>query len=102
MLLVRAPLMDKAAPHLIYQTGGLDRAVHPGYSSFFEVKTIEIESIFLSFVARIYGFLTADLCYSKKDSESNDIFVHFEEFSNEHNNDRSSNATQSNLSNKNV
>ena len=36
-------------------------------------------------------------CYSKKESASNDILIHFVEFSNEHNSDRISNATESNL-----
>ena len=39
--------------------------------------------------------------YSKKESESNDILLHFIEFSNVHNSDRSSKATRSNLAYKN-
>ena len=35
--------------------------------------------------------------YSRKESESNDVMMHFEEFSNVHNNERTSNATRSNL-----
>ena len=35
--------------------------------------------------------------YSKKESGSSDISLHFVEFSNVHNTDKSSNATQSNL-----
>ena len=35
--------------------------------------------------------------YSKKESGSNDISLNFVEFSNSHNTDRSSNATQSNV-----
>ena len=35
--------------------------------------------------------------YSKKKSQSIDIFIHLGNFSNVHNDDRSSNATQSNL-----
>ena len=38
--------------------------------------------------------------YSGKESESNDVMMHFEEFSNVHNSDRSSNATRSNLAYK--
>ena len=34
--------------------------------------------------------------YSGKESESNDVMMHFEEFSNVHNSDRTSNATRSN------
>ena len=40
--------------------------------------------------------------YSEKESQSNDTLLHFVEFSNVHNSDGSSNATQSNLVNKNV
>ena len=40
--------------------------------------------------------------YSKKESGSSDILLHLVEFSNVHNTDRSSNATQSNLVYKNV
>ena len=40
--------------------------------------------------------------YSKKVSQSNDTLLHFVEFSNVHNSDTSSNATQSNLVYKNV
>ena len=40
--------------------------------------------------------------YSKKECGSNDISSHFVEFSNVYNNDRSSNATKSNLVYKNV
>ena len=39
---------------------------------------------------------------SKKESGSNDTLLHFVEFSNVYNSDRSSNATQSNLVYKNV
>ena len=35
--------------------------------------------------------------YSGKESESNDVMMQFEEFSNVHNSDRTSNATQSNI-----
>ena len=37
------------------------------------------------------------LRYSKKEFESNDILIHFVEFSNVHNSDRISNVTQSNI-----
>ena len=40
--------------------------------------------------------------YSEKESQSNDTLLHFVEFSNVHNSDRSSNATPSNLMYKNV
>ena len=40
--------------------------------------------------------------YSVKESQSNDILLHFVEFSNKHNCDRSSNATWSNLVSRNV
>ena len=40
--------------------------------------------------------------YSEKESGSNDISLHFVEFSNVHNCDRTSNAIQSNLAYKNV
>ena len=40
--------------------------------------------------------------YSKKESESNDILIHFVEFSNVHNSDRISNVVQWNLSHENV
>ena len=40
--------------------------------------------------------------YSRKECGSNDISLHFVEFSNVHNYDRSSNATQSNLVYKNA
>ena len=35
--------------------------------------------------------------YSRKESESNDVIMQFEEFSNMHNSDGASNATRSNL-----
>ena len=38
--------------------------------------------------------------YSRKASESNDVMMQFEEFSNVHNGVRTSNATQSNLAYK--
>ena len=38
--------------------------------------------------------------YSGKESESNDVMMQFEEFSNVHNSDRTSNATRSNLAYK--
>ena len=40
--------------------------------------------------------------YSEKEPQSNDVYLHFEEFSNVHNSDRSPNATRSNLAYKNV
>ena len=40
--------------------------------------------------------------YSEKESLSNDTSLHFVEFSNVHNSDRSSNATRSSLVYKNV
>ena len=40
--------------------------------------------------------------YSEKESQSNDTLLHFVEFSNVYNSDRSSNATRSNLVYKNV
>ena len=40
--------------------------------------------------------------YSGKESESNDVMMQFEEFSNVHNSDRTSNATRSNLAYKTV
>ena len=40
--------------------------------------------------------------YSEKESQSNDTLLHFVEFSNVHNSDRSSNATRSNLVDKKV
>ena len=36
----------------------------------------------------------------KKESESNDVMMHFEEFSNVHNSNKSSNATPQNLAYK--
>ena len=42
------------------------------------------------------------LAILKKESQSNDTSLHFVEFSNVHNSDRSSNATQSKLVCKNV
>ena len=42
------------------------------------------------------------LSYSENESQSNDTLLHFVEFSNLHNCDRNSNATQSNLVYKNV
>ena len=38
--------------------------------------------------------------YSGKESESNDVMMHFEEYSNAYNSDRTSNATRSNLAYK--
>ena len=46
--------------------------------------------------------LNRPFSYSGKDSQSNDTLLHFVEFSNVHNSDRSSNATRSNLAYKNV
>ena len=40
--------------------------------------------------------------YSEKESQSNETLLHFVEFSNVHNSDRTSNATRSNLVYKNV
>ena len=40
--------------------------------------------------------------YSETESKSNDTLLHFEEFSNVHNSDKSSKATRSNLAYKNV
>ena len=40
--------------------------------------------------------------YSEKESRSNDTLLHFVEFSNVHNSDRSSSATRSNLAYKNA
>ena len=40
--------------------------------------------------------------YSGKESESNDVMMQFEEFSNVHNSDRTSNSTRSNLAYKTV
>ena len=39
--------------------------------------------------------------YSKKESEPNDVFMHFDEYSNKRDSDRSSNANQSNFFYKN-
>ena len=49
-------------------------------------------------------FLSASrpFSYSEKESQSNDTLLHFVEFSNVHNCDRSSNATRSNRSYKNI
>ena len=41
--------------------------------------------------------LNRSFSYSGKESESNDVVMDFEEFSNVHNSDRTSNATRSNL-----
>ena len=40
--------------------------------------------------------------YSGKESKSNDVMIQFEEFSNVHKSDRTSNATRSSLAYKNV
>ena len=40
--------------------------------------------------------------YSEKEPQSNDLCLHFEEFSNVHNSDRSPNATRSNFAHENV
>ena len=44
--------------------------------------------------------LNRPFSYSRKESESNDVTMQFEEFSNVHNSDRTSNATRSNLAYK--
>ena len=58
-------------------------------------------SCFLVMFSNLFRLQT-DICnrpfsYSEKESQSNDTLLHFVEFSNEHNSDRSSNATRSNL-----
>ena len=58
--------------------------------------------ISLSNLAALLTKLNTPFSYSKKECGSNDISSHFVEFSNVCNNDRSSNATQSNLVYKNV
>ena len=53
------------------------------------------------FTNRVYEFDTnKPYSYSENESGSNDISLHVIEFSNVHNCDRSSNATQSNLAHK--
>ena len=49
-----------------------------------------------------FGPIHRPFSYSEKESQSNDTLLHFVEFSNVHNSDRSSNATRSNLVYKNV
>ena len=44
--------------------------------------------------------LNRPFSYSGKESESNDVMMQSEEFSNVHNSDRNSNATRSNLAYK--
>ena len=58
-------------------------------------------------ISHLLGFCAEEdhplsLSYSQKESESNDILIHFVEFSNVHNSDRISNVTQWNLSHENV
>ena len=48
----------------------------------------------------VKSLINRPFSYSGKDSESNDVMVQFEEFSNVHNSGRTSNATRSNLAYK--
>ena len=52
--------------------------------------------------AKSFGERNRPFSYSRKESESNDTLIHFEEFSNVQNSDRSFNATRSNLTYKRV
>ena len=68
---------------------------------------MEVEGKFLAFLHKFQVVLWQINCnrpfsYSKIECGSNDISLDFVEFSNVHNTDRSSNATQSNLVHKNV
>ena len=58
--------------------------------------------LWLLFMANITVNLNRPFSYSEKESQSNDTLLHFVEFSNVHNSDRSPNATRSNVAYKNV
>ena len=57
--------------------------------------------MYLTLKVRLIGS-NRPFSYSEKESQSNDTSLHFVEFLNVHNSDRSSNATRSNLVYKNV
>ena len=56
----------------------------------------------LIYFKRDYCFMNRPFIYFEKESQSNDVCLYFEEFSNVHNSDRSPNATSSNFAYKNV
>ena len=58
-----------------------------------KVKTTKLQACFMN---------NRPFNYSKKESESNDVLMQFEELSNVHNSDRRSNATRSNVLYKNA
>ena len=61
-----------------------------------------VADLFTVFEFWHFGLINRPFSYSEKECQSNDTLLHFVEFSNVHNNDRSSNATRSNLVYKNV
>ena len=61
-----------------------------------------IEKGSTSKVTSVRLFCNRPFSYSENESQSNDTLLHFVEFSNVHNRDRSSNATRSNLVYENV
>ena len=71
---------------------------------------LEIDFLFLPFLfqrkeLQFFNFHISEKVSAKefrKESESNDILLHFVEYSNVHNSDRRSNATQSNVLHKNA
>ena len=59
-------------------------------------------NFFVLFIEEPIYHCTLALSYSEKECQSNDTLIHFVEFSNVHNSDRSANATRSNLVYKDV
>ena len=53
-------------------------------------------------LSNVFYCLKRPFSYSEKESQSNDALLHFVEFSNVHNSDRSSNGTRSNVVYKDV
>ena len=51
----------------------------------------------MKYCSILISFPNRPFSYSGKESESSDVMMQFEEFSNVHNSDRTSNATRSNL-----
>ena len=63
----------------------------------------DVAVVVLSYEKHFFGLKpNRPFSYSEKESQSNDTLLHFVEFSNAHNSDRSSNATRSNLVHNNV
>ena len=66
------------------------------------ILRIKIKVFIVTLAIKKISLFNGPFSYSEKESQSNDTLLHFVEFSNVHNCDRSSNATRLNLVYKNV